>query len=128
MFVSPPLEEYSLSREAQTLERSVMRDLLKRASAPGVISLAGGLPDTQLLPAAQYADCLAAVFSREGGTALQYPPVDEPLRVWIADYMRARGLDCEPSQVFIPSGNPQGLTILSRLFVSPGDLTVTEAF
>jgi 2-aminoadipate transaminase len=128
MFVSPALEEYSLSREALTLERSVMRDLLKRASAPGVISLAGGLPDTQLLPAAQYADCLASVFRREGGAALQYRPMYEPLRVWIADYMNTRGVECEPSQVFITNGNQQGLTILSRLFVSPGDLTVTEAF
>lgn len=128
MFVSPALEEYSLSREAQTLERSVMRDLLKRASAPGVISLAGGLPDTQLLPAAQYADCLASVLQREGGAALQYRPMYEPLRAWIAEYMRSRGVECEPSQIFITSGNQQGLTILSRLFVSPGDLTVTEAF
>lgn len=128
MFVSPSLEEYTLSREAQTLERSVMRDLLKRASAPGVISLAGGLPDTQLLPAAQYAECLAAVLRREGGAALQYRPMYEPLRAWIADYMRSRGVECEPSQVFITSGNQQGLTILSRLFVSPGDLTVTETF
>src|SRR5690606_4634627 len=95
---------------------------------PGVISLAGGLPDTQLLPAAQYAECLAAVLRREGGAALQYRPMYEPLRAWIADDMRARGVDCEPSQVFITSGNQQGLTILSRLFVSPGDLTVTEAF
>lgn len=128
MFVAPALEEYSLSREAQTLERSVMRDLLKRASAPGVISLAGGLPDTQLLPAAQYADCLAAVLRREGGAALQYRPMYEPLRAWIADYMRLRGVECAPGQVFITNGNQQGLTILSRLFVAPGDLTVTEAF
>jgi 2-aminoadipate transaminase len=128
MFVSPPIEEYALSREAQTLERSVMRDLLKRASAPGVISLAGGLPDTQLLPAKQYADCLASVLRREGGSALQYRPMYEPLRAWIADDMQSRGVDCEPSQVFITSGNQQGLTILSSLFVSPGDLTVTEAF
>jgi 2-aminoadipate transaminase len=105
-----------------------MRDLLKRASAPGVISLAGGLPDTQLIPAAQYAECLAAVLRREGGAALQYRPMYEPLRAWIADYMQSRGVECEPSQVFITSGNQQGLTILSRLFVSPGDLTVTETF
>ncbi len=128
MFISPPIEAYSLSREASTLTRSVMRELLKRASAPGVISLAGGLPDTQLLPAAQYADCIASVIRREGGAALQYRPMYEPLRAWITDYMRTRGVECSPEQVFITSGNQQGLNILSRLFVAPGDLTVTEAF
>ncbi|MBC8099262.1 MAG: PLP-dependent aminotransferase family protein, partial [Armatimonadetes bacterium] len=35
---------YRLSDEAGRLQRSVMRELLKRASEPGVISLAGGLP------------------------------------------------------------------------------------
>jgi 2-aminoadipate transaminase len=125
---APPVDGYMLSREAQTLERSVMRDLLKRAAAPGVISLAGGLPDTQLLPAAQYAECLSAVLQREAGGALQYRPMYEPLRAWIADYMTSRGVDCTPEQVFITSGNQQGLTILSRLFAAPGDLTVTEAF
>lgn len=128
MFVLPTLEDYSLSREAQTLERSVMRDLLKSASAPGVISLAGGLPDTRLLPAVDYADCLATVLQREGGAALQYRPMYEPLRAWIADDMRSRGVDCAASQIFITNGNQQALTILSRLFVSPGDLTVTESF
>lgn len=128
MFLAPPQHEYTLTREAQTLKRSVMRDLLRRASAPGVISLAGGLPDTQLLPAAEYADCLAAALHRDGGAALQYRPMYEPLREWIASHMRSRDVECAPENIFITNGNQQGLSILSRLFVAPGDLAVTEAF
>ncbi|MBK9124694.1 MAG: PLP-dependent aminotransferase family protein [Chloroflexi bacterium] len=125
---APIADAYTLSAEAHTLERSVMRDLLKRASIPGVISLAGGLPDSALLPAADIADCVAAVLRREGGAALQYRPMFEPLRAWIADHMRRRGVDVQPENIFITSGNQQGLTILSRLFISPSDLAVTEAY
>jgi len=120
--------DYVISAEAAGLQRSVMRELLKKAGAPGVISLAGGLPDSRLLPAADYADCLSAVLAREGGAALQYRPMYEPLRAWAADHMRARGVDCTPEQVFITNGNQQGLSILSRLFVEPNQLAVTEAF
>jgi 2-aminoadipate transaminase len=126
----PTLEtsDYVISAEAAGLQRSVMRELLRQAGAPGVISLAGGLPDSRLLPAAAYAACVADVVAREGGAALQYRPMYEPLRQWAADYMRGRGVDCTPEQVFITNGNQQGLSILSRLFVEPGALAVTEAF
>ncbi len=120
--------DYVISAEAAGLQRSVMRELLKKAGAPGVISLAGGLPDSRLLPAADYADCLSAVLAREGGAALQYRPMYEPLRAWAADHMCARGVDCTPEQVFITNGNQQGLSILSRLFIEPGQPAVTEAF
>ncbi len=41
--------------------------------------------------------------------------------------MRARGVACEPEQVFITNGAQQGLTILSRLFLDPGQPAVIEA-
>lgn len=119
-------QPYRLSREAGRLQRSVMRELLKRAAESGIISLAGGLPDSNLLPVEPYRACVNAVLAREGGTALQYRPQYEPLKAWIAGYMRDRGVDCDESQIFITNGNQQGLTILSRLFLDPGDPATTE--
>lgn len=120
--------DYRISAEARGLTRSVMRELLKKASEPGVISLAGGLPDSALLPHEALRDCFDSVLRREAGLALQYRPMYEPLRAWIADYMRGRGVDCAPEQILITNGNQQGLSILSRLFVEPGAPVVTEAF
>jgi 2-aminoadipate transaminase len=123
---TPP--DYRLATESAHLQRSVMRELLKRAGTPGVISLAGGLPDSALLPAEDYATCVTEVIRRDGGRALQYYPMYEPLRAWIAERMTRRGVVCTSEQVFITNGNQQGLNILSRLFLDPGDLAVTEAF
>jgi 2-aminoadipate transaminase len=119
--------DYRYGQDSRHLTRSVMRELLKKASAPGVISLAGGLPDTRLLPAEQYRECLDAVLTRDGGAALQYRPMHEPLREWIASLMQLRGVRCDAQNVFVTNGNQQGLSVLSRLFLDPDAPAVTEA-
>jgi 2-aminoadipate transaminase len=67
------------------------------------------------------------VLTRDGGAALQYRPMHEPLREWIASMMQARGVRCDAGQVFITNGNQQGLSILSRLFLDPDEPALTEA-
>jgi len=115
-----------LSHESANLKRSVIRDLLSVASAPDIISLAGGLPASEYLPIEQYQECLDTVLKREGSRILQYSPQYAPLRAWIAEYMIKRGVACTPSEVIITNGAQQGLAILSRLLLDPGDPAVIE--
>ena len=115
-----------LSREANNLKRSVMRELLRFAVDPNVISLAGGLPASEFLPLEQLQECLDAVLARDGPKALQYSPQYPELRAWIAHYMGSRGVPCTPDEVFITNGNQNGLAILSRLFLDPGQPAVME--
>src|SRR3970040_650134 len=82
----------SLSSEVADLKRSVMRDLLRLAVDPGIVSLAGGLPASELLPTAELRACLDGVIERGGARALQYSPPWEPLKEWIAGYMHQRGV------------------------------------
>ncbi len=117
----------TLSQEVSCLKRSVMRDLLSLATAPGILSLAGGLPATEMLPLDEYRRCLNYVLERDGARLLQYNPQHPGLRAWIAAYMHRRGVDCEPEHIFITSGAQQGLAILSRLLLDPGDTAVIEA-
>jgi 2-aminoadipate transaminase len=116
----------NFSVESQNLERSVMRELIQIVAKPDVISLAGGLPDSALLPTEQLRESFSTVLTEIGGDALQYRPQFPPLVEWIAEYMRSRGVDCTPEQIFITNGNQQGLTIVSRLFLDPGKVAVTE--
>ena len=115
-----------LSREGYNLQRSVMRDLLRFAVDPNVISLAGGLPASEFLPLEGIRECLDTVLSRDGPRALQYSPQHAELQRWIADHMGSRGVACAPDEVFITNGNQHGLAILSRLFLDPGDPAVIE--
>jgi DNA-binding transcriptional MocR family regulator len=91
----------NFSVESQNLERSVMRELIQIVAKPDVISLAGGLPDSALLPTEQLRESFSTVLTEIGGDALQYRPQFPPLVEWIAEYMRSRGVDCTPEQIFI---------------------------
>lgn len=126
MVINTPAPTYSLSRVGGSLKRSIMRDLLKHAVDPNILSLAGGLPASDGLPVHEYAACLKTVIARDGAKALQYAPMLMPLREWIATYMQGLGVQCTAEQIFITNGNQQGLSILTRLFLDPGDTALIE--
>jgi 2-aminoadipate transaminase len=103
-----------------------MRELLRFAVDPNIISLAGGLPASEFLPLNGLRECLDAVLARDGAKALQYSPMSEALRSWIAEHMRSRGVTCTPEEVFITNGNQNGLAILSRMLLDPDEPAVIE--
>lgn len=103
-----------------------MRDLLRLAVDPGIVSLAGGLPASELLPTTELRACLDGVIERDGARALQYSPPWEPLKEWIAGYMRQRAVRCDAGEVFITNGAQQGLALLSRLLLDRGQAAVIE--
>jgi 2-aminoadipate transaminase len=103
-----------------------MRELLRFAVDPNVISLAGGLPASECLPLDGIRECIDAVLSRDGPRALQYSPQHPELRAWIAEYMASRGVTCTAEEIFITNGNQHGLAILSRLFLDSGEPAVIE--
>ncbi|MFW5771928.1 MAG: PLP-dependent aminotransferase family protein [Phototrophicaceae bacterium] len=121
------LLETLFSAEAANLQRSVMRELVQLMARPGIISLAGGLPASELLPTQQLRECYNAVLEHENGDALQYRPRYHPLLEWIAGYMQSRGVPCDAEQILITNGNQQGLTLMSRLFLEPSQVAVIEA-
>jgi 2-aminoadipate transaminase len=116
-----------LASEVADLKRSVMRELLALAVDPQILSLAGGLPASSLLPLDDVRRCLDDALKEDGARALQYSPPLAPLREWIAAWMQRRGAPCSPEEVFITAGAQQGLAILSRLFLDRGDPAVVEA-
>ncbi len=126
MLIGDVNTSFGFSSETTHLKRSVMRDLLKLAVDPTIISLAGGLPASEYLPVDEFRACMEAVLLRDGSRALQYSPQYMPLREWITGYMRSRGVACKVEQVFITNGSQQGLALLSRLFLDSGQVAVTE--
>jgi 2-aminoadipate transaminase len=121
------LGSLQLSAETADLKRSVMRDLLSLAVDPEIISLAGGLPASELLPVKALRRSFESVLARDARRSLQYSPPFGPLQSWIAQWMTGRGVSCDPEQVFITNGGQQGLAILSRLFLARGQPAVIEA-
>ncbi len=108
---------------------SAIREILKVTERPDVISFAGGLPAPEVFPVEELARAHAAVFAEEGAQACQYSTTEgwRPLREWIAARMRARGVaGAEPGRVLVTSGSQQGIDLVGKIFLEPGDAVVVE--
>ena len=119
----------TFSKRASRAKASAIREILKVTERPEILSFAGGLPAPEAFPVAELAAAHADVFAREGAAALQYSTTEgfAPLRAWVADRMRRRGLPASPEQVLITSGSQQGIDLVARVLLDPGDPVVVES-
>ena len=112
------------------LKGSAIREILKIATMPGMISFAGGLPAPELFPVEEITQAAVAVLKENGTKALQYgeTPGYEPLRVQIAERMLAKNnIKTDASHILITSGSQQGLDFSGRVFLNPDDVVIIES-
>jgi 2-aminoadipate transaminase len=110
------------------VRRSFVRDILKVAARPEVISFAGGLPNPRFIPVAAIAQSMQCVLQRDGADALQYTASEgyPPLREWIANSYAACGLAIDPEQILITTGSQQALDLIGKVLINPGDRVIVE--
>jgi 2-aminoadipate transaminase len=110
------------------LKTSAVREILKVAERPDILSFAGGLPAPELFPVQAIADAHAEVLATEGQAALQYSTTEGygPLREWICGHLKQRGRVANPDQVLITNGSQQGIDLVAKVLLDPGDLVVVE--
>ena len=112
------------------IKASDIRELLKIAAQPDIISFAGGLPAPELFPVEDMKTALDAVMTEQGRVAMQYGPTDGNLRLreQICERVAAKNnIHTDPGHVFITAGSQQGLDFLGKLFLNPGDYVVLES-
>lgn len=111
------------------MRASEVRSLFAVASRPEVVSLAGGMPYLDGLPLQQLAELAHEVVARDGARALQYGSGqgDPHLREQILEVMALEGITAHPDDVVVTTGSQQGLDLVTRMFVNPGDVVVAEA-
>lgn len=110
------------------LSRSEIRELLRIATQPNVISFAGGLPAPEAFPLEAIRQATRRVLDKQGSMALQYSATEgfEPLRELIARHTLRYGIAARPSNVLITSGSQQALDLIGKLFLEPGDTVLVE--
>ncbi len=118
-----------LSLVATSARRSDVRDLLHHASREGMISFAGGLPDADLFDLAGINQAIDLIQSRSLRRGLQYGATEGQtnLRAAVAELMRRRGVPTLLDDLLITTGSQQGLDLLARALVNPGDLVAIES-
>lgn len=119
--------EPPLAGKLAGLTSSVIRDLLKLTADPNILSLAGGLPDAELMPGTRIA--AAAESALRGSAALQYTesPGWGPLREVLAGRESDRlGRRVDIAEIFVTHGSQQALSLLAEVLLDPGALVVVE--
>lgn len=117
-----------VSRRAGDVRSSEIRDLLRLADRPDVISLAGGLPDPSGFPL-EAMSAAADLALAEPALSLQYSSTegDADLRRLVADrHERLTGRPTSVDQVVITTGSQQGLDLAARALADPGEAAVVE--
>ncbi|HEY3281646.1 MAG TPA: PLP-dependent aminotransferase family protein [Armatimonadota bacterium] len=117
------MQSYSFASRVSGMQSSVIREILKVTEQPEVISFAGGLPAPELFPLPAMRLAAKAALGGEDGSILQYSTTEgyPPLREWIAGYLNRMDIPAAPDQILVTSGSQQGLDLLAKLFIDPGD-------
>lgn len=118
-----------LADRTRLMEASVIREILKVASSPGMISLAGGLPAAESFPLEIMEELMGSVLGKYGSKALQYDASEGwgPLREALVPHLADRGVTTTADGVLIMSGSQSLLDGMGKIIISPGDYVAVEA-
>ena len=110
------------------MSASEIRALFAVASRPEVVSLAGGMPFVGALDHDVVAEVTRSVVAEDGDVALQYGGGQgyAPLREQLAGVMAAEGVAAHADDLVVTTGGQQGLDLVGKLFLDPGDVVLAE--
>lgn len=116
------------STRAKALKASEIRELLKLTEKPDVISFAGGLPNPQTFPIEEVRAATERVIDEHAARAMQYSTTEgvTELREALADHLAKDNMHVDPDQIVVTNGSQQGLDLLGRVMLDPGDTLVTS--
>lgn len=117
---------YSIS--ARRMSRSIIRELLKLANKPGIISFAGGLPSPQAFPSEELKDICKRVFEDAPQVTLQYSATEglSSLRDLLVEFVGRGGLEINREELIVTTASQQSLDLVGKIFIDRGDLVVVE--
>ncbi|MCD6664683.1 MAG: PLP-dependent aminotransferase family protein [Hydrogenophaga sp.] len=111
------------------VETSAIRELFKLLGKPGIISFAGGFPDSALFDVDGIREAVNAALTEEAGAALQYGATEgyQPLREQLAAFMASKGNQgVGANDLIVTTGSQQALDLLGKTLISPGDKVIVE--
>ncbi len=118
-----------LSRSAEQMKESAIRKMgTVLAQGRDIISFAPGYPAPQTFPWAEFQEIARDLLAGSDGSVLQYGPTRgfRPLLDAIAEIMAGRGVPTTPERLLINTGSQQGLDLVARVLIDPGDVVLVE--
>ena len=121
-----PMWEYLFSDYLKHHDNFDVNKYLEIANQKDVISFAAGIASVDTIPAQAFEGIENELMtSRE---RLLVSPVSGfySLRKAISSFMQKRSCFCQPSEIMVLSGSQQGIDLITRAFINPGDVVIIE--
>ena len=117
------------AQRLDNVETSAIRELFKLLGKPGIISFAGGFPDSAMFDVEGIREAAARALAEEPGGALQYGATEgyNPLREQLAQFMGSKGVAVEPEELIVTTGSQQALDLIGKTLVDPDAKVIVEA-
>ena len=108
------------------MKRSAIREILKLTQKPEVISFGGGLPSAESFPVEELKEIMIEMLNEDGANALQYSATEgvPELKDILVERHQNDGFDIESDNLSIITSSQQGLYLLGKIFIDPGDKVI----
>lgn len=120
--------ERLLASRTSNIKVSAIREILKLAANPGMISLGGGLPSPDSFPQELVVELTEKVLQKYGTKALNYDLTEGfvPLREALIGHLSTKGIEAKLENIYISSGSQGFLDSIAKVLISPGDYIAVE--
>ncbi|MBR2613988.1 MAG: PLP-dependent aminotransferase family protein [Clostridia bacterium] len=120
---------YDFSDRVKNLTGNAIREIFKYLADPEMISFAGGLPATNMLPKEEIGKFMAECLEENPTAFLQYGSTEGylPLRNSYLDYVKRCGIENQSiDNTLIISGGQQGIDLMCKCFLNKGDAVLVQ--
>ena len=118
------------AQRLNNVETSAIRELFKLLGKPGIISFAGGFPDSAMFDVEGIQQASQHVLAHEPGPALQYGATEgyPALREQLSSFMASKGVaGLSPDGLIVTTGSQQALDLIGKTMLDPQDTVIVEA-
>ena len=118
----------AFAKRLDNVETSAIRELFKLLGKPGIISFAGGFPDSAMFDVHGITEAVNKALIDEPGAALQYGATEgyQPLREQLVAFMQSKGAQVAADQLIVTTGSQQALDLLGKCLVDPDSKAIVE--
>jgi len=105
-------------------KRSAIRELLKLAERPEIISFSGGFPDPETFPHEEFAEIAAEEIRDNYRDVLQYSTTEgsKTFRRGVSGWLKEQGIEASIDEILVTTASQQGLDLICKAFVDPADV------
>ena len=116
------------SKRIKNVPKSFVREILKVTEDSSIISFAGGLPNPKFFPSEEIEKATALALNEDKEHTLQYSTTEgyKPLREFIANRYKKKGMDISADEILIVSGSQQAMDLVGKVFIDEGDGIILE--